>query len=190
MGQPLATGKYDVMVYYDTIAPSYRELYGAEQLPKYSTSVRLSRRSRILDLGCGVGLLYEYAVSLGVEVELYVGIDLSFEFLRELRARYSREGLAEAVAGDIDRLPIRDGAGVFTNVYSFTVYTCGYGNPEAVLRVLNLSSTEEVAISVLCSDGEPRCPQGLSAAGELGRAEVLCKAVKKPGGAVANPLTE
>ena len=187
MEQPPATGKYGVMVYYDTIAPSYRELYGAEQLPKYSTSVRLSRRSRILDLGCGVGLLYEYAVSLGVEVELYVGIDLSFESLRELRARYSREGLAEAVAGDIDRLPIRDGAGVFTNVYSFTVYTCSYSNPEAALRVLDLSSTEEVAISVLCSDGKPRCPQGLSAAGELGRAEVLCKAVRKPGGTVANP---
>jgi len=163
------------MVYYDTIAPSYRELYGAEQMSKYLTSVRLPRRSRILDLGCGVGLLYEYAVSSGVEVELYVGVDLSFESLRALRARCSREGLAEAVAGDVDRLPLRDGVGVFTNVYSFTVYTCDYGIPEAVLRVLDLGSAEEVAVSVLCPDEEPRCPEGLTEAGRLGRAEVLCK---------------
>jgi len=178
--QPPVMGKYEILVYYDTIAPSYGELYGAEQLSKYSASVRLSGRSRILDLGCGVGLLYEYALGLGVEVELYVGIDLSSESLKELRARYSRTGLVETVAGDIDRLPIRDGTGFFTNVYSFTVYTCGYGNPEAVLRVLDLSEAEDVAISVMCSSEEPECPDGLAAVGRIGRAEVLCKLPRDP----------
>ena len=48
------------MNYYDTIAPSYNELYTEEQIRKWNAAKRLivfQQTDHVLDLGCGTGII-------------------------------------------------------------------------------------------------------------------------------------
>lgn len=69
---------------------------------------------RVLDLGCGTGLLVEYLAESGSEICHIVGLDLSQDMLRHAAAR----GIA-TVQGDASALPFADGS--FDVVFAFTV---------------------------------------------------------------------
>ncbi len=177
--------KYSTMNYYNTIARSYDELYGSEQLAKYSAAVRTRPKGRVLDVGCGVGLFYGYLLKyLRVEPEIYVGIDISYRSLRELRHRYRSSGIVEVVAADAEYPPLREKPG-FTHLYAFTLYACDYGTIKPLLSVIDMSNIEEAAVTLLCRDRRARCPEGFAEAGYLNRVEVLC--VKVPPGGFEPP---
>ena len=112
------------MLGYDLLSLSYDELYGGEQIGKYHAALRsldLQKCGRILDLGCGTGLLYDYLLGLGWTGE-YVGLDLSAGMLEKAKMR----GPQHLIQADAHKLPFRDK--VFTYVFSFTViHHC---NPE------------------------------------------------------------
>lgn len=94
----------------DRTATAYDARFAALQEEKYRIALaRLGPlpEGRLLDLGCGTGLL---ASRLGRRV---VGLDLSSEMLRLARRRG-----AAAVQGDLDALPFSDHA--FAAVLSFT----------------------------------------------------------------------
>ncbi len=175
--------KYDAMEYYDTIVGSYEELYGGEQRAKYAAAVR-TKPGRVLDVGCGVGLLYDYLREvLGAEPEIYVGLDVSSESLRVLRLKHRASGIVEVVAADADLPPLREGAG-FTHLYAFTLYACDYGDVRPVLERIGTEVLEEAAVTVMCAGEGARCPEGFENLGYVGRLEVLCVLRKRvpPGG--------
>jgi len=107
----------DAVLGYDLLSLSYDELYGGEQMGKYHTVSRfldLRKCGRILDIGCGTCLFYEYMTGHGWEGD-YVGLDLSAGMLERAKMR----GPQHIIQADGHRLPFRDK--VFTHVFSFTV---------------------------------------------------------------------
>ncbi len=67
---------------YDTIAKSYDELYGEEQLNKWKIieeNLDFSKFSNALDVGCGTGLI---TIRLADRVHSVVGLDKSAEMIK------------------------------------------------------------------------------------------------------------
>jgi SAM-dependent methyltransferase len=174
--------KYSIMDYYDSIIGSYEELYGDEQLSKYMVAIRPRSLRRVLDIGCGMGLLYRHIVEvLGAAPEIYVGVDISHESLKVFRSRHGGTGIVELVAADMDYPPLRPRI-AFTNVYSFTVYTCDYGDITRVKGLIDEEQLEECAVTITCADREPSCPEGFIEIARISRLEVLCAKKVPPGG--------
>lgn len=174
--------KYFVMNYYDTIVKSYEELYGGEQLSKYAAAIKHRNLRKVLDIGCGIGLLYHYISEvLEVVPEIYVGVDISYESLKIFRSRHRGPGIVELVAADMDYPPFRPKAG-FTNIYSFTTYICGYGDVARIMDLVDEEVLEECAITMICADRRPSCPEGFVEVAHVGRLEVLCVKRSAAGG--------
>ncbi len=109
---------------YEATAKGYDELYRAEQYEKYSVALRrVPPRGRVLDAGCGTGLLAEYMRLTGYldRVDLYVCMDYSWNMLEIARWRLSHicPGRCVAVEGNVLEIPFGDES--FDAVYSFTV---------------------------------------------------------------------
>lgn len=98
--------KLKVRTDYDRSAFCYDKRYRSIQWEKYKIMITGPIHGRILDLGCGTGLLSEFLQ------KNVIGIDISLNMLKEAK---SRESVLQA---DIDFLPFRDA--VFDAVVSFT----------------------------------------------------------------------
>ena len=109
---------------YEATAGGYDSLYRAEQFEKYFVALRkFPPRGKVLDAGCGTGLLIEF---LGVQgltsnVDLYVCLDYSWEMVWRAtsRRRVFLDGRGLQVMGNVLHLPFQDKT--FDIVYSFTV---------------------------------------------------------------------
>jgi len=89
---------------YDRSASSYDERFAALQAVKYDAVLERYRpapQARLLDLGCGTGLLLPRLRGLRRRP---VALDLSWEMLRRADPR-----AGERVQGDLLRLPLADG---------------------------------------------------------------------------------
>ena len=80
------------------------------QWEKYKTMIDTPLKGRILDLGCGTGLLQEF-----LQQKIY-GVDISFQMLKRARTNES------VIHADMDFLPFRKS--VFDAVLSFTTLQC------------------------------------------------------------------
>ncbi|MDI6708341.1 MAG: class I SAM-dependent methyltransferase [Candidatus Thermoplasmatota archaeon] len=100
---------------YNETADFYNSRYKEIQYEKYRTifaSPYLSAENlkcKILDLGCGTGLLLEFLKES--KLPYIVGIDISAEMLK-----FSKE---EKILGDVEMLPFKDNS--FDLAFSFTV---------------------------------------------------------------------
>ncbi len=92
---------------YNSTAPIYNTRYREIQETKYETMIDFPVGGRVLDIGCGTGLLYEF-----LDHEHYVGIDFSFKMLK--KGQFSNKILA-----DCDALPFQNE--IFDYAFSFTV---------------------------------------------------------------------
>lgn len=63
-------------------------------------------QGRVLEVGCGTGLLLERLLRCGDAV----GVDVSIGMLKRARKRLRRKGAGTLVLGDAQRLPFRDGS--------------------------------------------------------------------------------
>src|SRR5207247_3276846 len=66
---------------YNTLSPSYNELYGREQSPKHKAVIEFIADERfkiLVDVGCGPGMFLESAQEL---YEYAIGIDLSMSMI-------------------------------------------------------------------------------------------------------------
>lgn len=134
---------------YEAGAEAYDELYGQEQLEKYRAALPLLRpRGRILDVGCGTGLLLEYMASEGLldSVEKLVCLDVSASMLERARARASRlcPDTCLVVVGSAEALPFRDRA--FDAAYSFSVINLLEDPEAAASEVARVSASSLVTL--------------------------------------------
>ncbi|GBF09771.1 putative methyltransferase [Aeropyrum pernix] len=110
---------------YEATCSGYDELYRAEQYEKFFVALKRVRpQGRVLDAGCGTGLLLEYMASYGSldAVDSFTCLDYSPCMLSIARFRIGvlcGNGSCIALEGNVEKLPF--GSGVFDTVYSFTV---------------------------------------------------------------------
>jgi len=113
---------------YDLTAHMYDQRYREIQKGKYETVLaNIHRTGRILDLGCGTGMLL---TSLEKRARFTVGVDMSAEMLGEAKKRATKAAL---VLADADHLPFADGS--FDAVVSVTLLQ-NMPNPEGTVREL------------------------------------------------------
>lgn len=127
---------------YEATASGYDELYRAEQFEKYFAALRrVPPRGRVLDAGCGTGLLIEFLGGQGLlsRVSGLACLDYSWEMLRRSlpRIRVFCEGKCWPVLGNVMSLPFKDGS--FDVVYSFTVLDLVDDLDRAVEELLRVS---------------------------------------------------
>lgn len=161
----------DVMEYYDAIAPSYNELYGNEQLSKYEGVEDICRGVRILDIGCGTGLLLKYLRDSGTDLRLYVCLDISREMLERCDECEKSEVVVERVATDMvlaNNLFIEK----FECITLFTVLLAKYDLQRLLKEFMRiLSPGGKIVYTVLGNTAS--CPLGHEIK-RLGKMEVLC----------------
>ncbi|MCD6128073.1 MAG: class I SAM-dependent methyltransferase [Methanomicrobia archaeon] len=97
----------DIANKYDKTAPFYNKRYREIQEDKYKKMIDFPVKGKILDIGCGTGLLYDF-----LKYENYTGMDISLEMLK-------KGGFAKKILGDCEFLPFK--SCVFDFVFSFTV---------------------------------------------------------------------
>ncbi len=136
---------------YNATAEGYDELYAEEQAEKYMAALsRIKPKGRVLDAGCGTGLLAEYieAAGLSSNLNLYVCLELSPRMLEQAARRLGRlrSTIYEAVEADLEYLPFRDNA--FDTSYSFTVIDL-LNDPWRGIRELSRVTRGEAVFSLL-----------------------------------------
>ena len=91
---------------YNTLSPSYNELYGQEQSSKHKAVIEFIADERfkiLVDVGCGPGTFLESAQEL---YEYAIGIDLSMSMLKAAKRR--RTGKTDLVQATSRLLPIKN----------------------------------------------------------------------------------
>lgn len=97
----------NVVKKYDRTASFYNQRYREIQENKYKKMINFPAKGKILDMGCGTGLLYDF-----LEYDNYIGADLSLEMLK-------KGDFTNKILADCEFLPFKDC--VFDFVFSFTV---------------------------------------------------------------------
>jgi SAM-dependent methyltransferase len=153
---------------YDRSAAGYDERFGALQRDKYRVMLAGAdaglrdalARGRVLDLGCGTGLLPEFARGLGFDTCRWLGADGSAVMLAHAR----RRGLAVAQA-EIERLPFADAA--FDAVLALTVLRLDGGDdaPALVEIARVLAPGGRLVVTVLAERHEAGFAAALGHAG-------------------------
>ena len=146
---------------YDLTAYMYDRRYKEIQRGKYEIVLaNIARVDRILDLGCGTGMLLG---PLGERARLVVGVDMSAEMLRAAKKR--AEG-ALLVLADADHLPFADGS--FDAAVSVTLLQ-NMPNPGKTVRELArvLRSNGKAIITSLKHKHSPKQLKAWAAAADL-----------------------
>lgn len=110
--------KRRIMRRYDLTAQLYDARYSEEQTLKYRAALqqlRITGDSRVLDVGCGTGLLFNHVAG----AETIVGVDVSGKLLLQAKERARSLRNVHLVQADADHLPFRDDS--FSAVFAFTV---------------------------------------------------------------------
>ena len=79
--------KKKVINHYNNFASSYDRLYGREQKIKIEKALKnlmFKKSDKVLDLGCGSGILFSY---LENSVDLVIGLDISHELLKTAHSK-------------------------------------------------------------------------------------------------------
>lgn len=158
-----------------------REVYGADDVHDFARraildALALEPEDRLLDIGCGGGLLLRDALSSGATV---TGLDHSEEMVRLARERASG---AEVVLGSAERLPFADAS--FTAIAMSIVFFF-LADPIAVLgecrRVLVPGGHLAVYTTSPALRGTPAAPEPLASRGRFYEDEELAELARQAG---------
>jgi ubiquinone/menaquinone biosynthesis C-methylase UbiE len=158
-----------------------RAVYGAEDVHDFARRAILDALApapadRLLDVGCGGGLLLRDALARGATV---AGLDHSDEMVRLARERAPK---AEVVLGTAERLPFADGS--FTAVAMSIVFFF-LDDPVAVLRecrrVLAPGGRLAVYTTSPALRGTPAAPEPLASRGHFYEDDELAALAREAG---------
>ena len=161
--------------------PRAREVYGADDVHDFArrallAALSLAAGDRLLDVGCGGGLLLRDALDAGASV---TGVDHSEEMVALARERAPG---AEVVVGSADALPFADGA--FTAV-SMSVVFLFLPDPVAALRecgrVLGPGGRVAVYTSAPELRGTPAAPEPIASRGRFHEDDELAEFARAAG---------
>jgi len=111
--------KRKTMRRYDLTAEMYEMRYAEEQAAKYKAALEhlnILPRSRVVDVGCGTGLLFS---QVAAEAQTVVGVDISGKLLLQAKERARIFRKVHLVQADADHLPFKNDH--FSVVFAFTV---------------------------------------------------------------------
>ena len=158
-----------------------REVYGADDIHDFArrailAALALGPDDRLLDVGCGGGLLLRDALAAGATA---TGLDHSDEMVRLAR---ERAPAAQVVSGSAERLPFPDAA--FTAVAMSVVFFF-LADPVAVLRecrrVLEPRGRLAVYTTSPALRGTPAAPEPLAGRGSFYEDEQLAALARQAG---------
>lgn len=111
--------KREVMERYDLTAHMYDMRYAEEQEAKFGAALRslkAKKCGKVLDAGCGTGLLFRHVAS---KAEMVVGLEISKQTLLKAKERAQSFQNVHLVMADADFMPFRDCA--FSIAFAFTL---------------------------------------------------------------------
>jgi SAM-dependent methyltransferase len=158
-----------------------REVYGAEGVHDFARraiidALGLGPGDRLLEIGCGGGLLWRAAAARGASV---TGLDHSEEMVRLARERAPE---AEMILGRAEELPFADGA--FTAVAMSVVFMF-LADPVAVLRecrrVLMPGGRVAIYTTSPALRGTPAAPEPLASRSHFYDDDALAALVRRSG---------
>jgi ubiquinone/menaquinone biosynthesis C-methylase UbiE len=142
---------------YNSSARFYDKRYSIIQKAKYDKILRncFIKRKRILDAGCGTGLLFEYIIKSGVPKNLfknyYVAVDISLEMLAEFKSKLlnlTKITKISLILSDIENLPFREDS--FNLIFSITSFQNLSSHKKGFQEICRVSSKGgELKISIL-----------------------------------------
>jgi SAM-dependent methyltransferase len=156
-----------------------REVYGADDVHDFARraildALALGPEDRLLDVGCGGGLLLRDALASGARV---TGLDHSEEMVRLTRERAPR---AEVVLGSAERLPFEDAS--FTAI-AMSIVLFFLPNPIAALRecrrVLAPGGRFALYTNTPALSGTPAAPEPLASRGHFYEDEELAELARR-----------
>ena len=167
-----------------------REVYGADDVHDFARrailgALALGSADRLLDVGCGGGLLLRDALELGATV---TGLDHSEEMVALARERVPA---AEVVLGSAERLPFADGS--FTAVAMSVVFFF-LDDPIGALgecrRVLGPGGRIAIYTTSPALRGTPAAPEPLAARGHFYEDDELVTLAREAGFAAAEVVND
>lgn len=136
--------KRKVMKHYDRIARIYDKQYLEEQQAKINAilaHMNLDRKSLILDVGCGTGLLF----TVIAKTQSVIGVDVSSNLLQKARQYTRKFSNIHIIRADSDYLPLQDN--VFNMVFAITLLQ-NIPNPLTSLEEIKRVCKSETIIAV------------------------------------------
>jgi ubiquinone/menaquinone biosynthesis C-methylase UbiE len=104
---------------YNLTAHIYDMQYAEEQTAKIEAaleSLKIEKHSRVLDAGCGTGLLFEYVAD---KAETTVGLDTSRKILLQAKKRGKNFQGLHLILADADNMPFN--GNIFSHVFAITL---------------------------------------------------------------------
>ena len=129
---------------YDLTAEMYERRYTEEQKAKYKAALKTLNVTgkRVLDVGCGTGLLFSHVAA---EAKTVVGVDVSIKLLRQAKKRAQEFRNVHLVQADADHMPFKNNH--FNIVFAFTVLQ-NLPKPLETLREIKLNAQQTASIVV------------------------------------------
>lgn len=137
--------KRRVMQRYDLTAHLYNMRYAEEQVAKIQAaleSLRIEKRSLILDAGCGTGILFDYVAG---EAETLVGLDISKNILFQAKKRAENMQGAHLILADAENMPLKEN--IFSHVFAVTLIQ-NTPNPVKTLNEIKRVAKDNAAIVI------------------------------------------
>jgi len=96
--------KREIIKRYNITYKGYDKLYGEEQKKKIEKIEHYLKKKKILDIGCGTGILEEKMENGGY----IIGLDLSEKMIKSAKEKNKRKRWISWIVADAENLPIRE----------------------------------------------------------------------------------